>query len=333
MLLLLRHPRSDLTGPTCRQPAPPRCRYQSPAAQAPGPEASSPAPQAAAQGAAPLRVMVGKSLLINTTERLKRVSVTDPTPWPTPGGHADADSGARTRSGRSFPADLGRTGALAQLRPCASTWTSARPRKKNIAIFPDEQITVTPSRSAIVLSGHVSTEDVSKRAGMIAEAYSKNVVNVLTFGPVGAQEVLLEVKFAEVDRSAVTQLGVNFFSGGGKYASGTDRLGTIRRRSRYPADSNHRTANGMTTTSTNDQRPHQRSLNLFLFRPDINFGAVIQGPAAEEPAADSGGAEPDRGERQGSQLSGGRRVSLPGGSARPGLYRGDDSVQGVWRAG
>src|SRR3984957_298010 len=31
-----------------------------------------------AAGAAPLRVMVGKSLLINTTERLKRVSVTDP---------------------------------------------------------------------------------------------------------------------------------------------------------------------------------------------------------------------------------------------------------------
>ena len=56
-------------------------------------------------------------------------------------------------------------------------------------VFPDEQITVSPSRSAIVLSGHVSTEDVSKRAGMIAEAYSKNVVNVLTFGPVGAQEV------------------------------------------------------------------------------------------------------------------------------------------------
>jgi len=49
-----------------------------------------------------------------------------------------------------------------------------------------------------------------KRAGMIAEAYSKNVVNVLTFGPVGAQEVLLEVKFAEVDRSAVTQLASTY---------------------------------------------------------------------------------------------------------------------------
>src|SRR6185369_9298351 len=57
---------------------------QPPAAQAPeqvqapgGPGASSQAPQAEAQGAAPLRVLVGKSLLINTTERLKRISVTD----------------------------------------------------------------------------------------------------------------------------------------------------------------------------------------------------------------------------------------------------------------
>ena len=67
-------------------------------------------------------------------------------------------------------------------------------------VFPDEQISVTPSRSAIVLSGHVSTEDL-QAGGDIALAYSKNVVNVLTFGPVGAQEVLLEVKFAEVDRA------------------------------------------------------------------------------------------------------------------------------------
>ena len=53
-----------------------------------------------------------------------------------------------------------------------------------------------------MLSGHVSDERRSQRAGKIADAYSKNVVNVLTFGPVGAQEVLLEVKFAEVDRTA-----------------------------------------------------------------------------------------------------------------------------------
>ena len=46
---------------------------------APSPVTASAAPQAEGQGSAPLRVMVGKSLLINTPNaRLKRVSVTDP---------------------------------------------------------------------------------------------------------------------------------------------------------------------------------------------------------------------------------------------------------------
>src|SRR5947209_15454692 len=54
-----------------------------PQAEAPqtqeSPAAAAPAGgQAENTGAAPLRVMVGKSLLINTTERLIRVSVTDP---------------------------------------------------------------------------------------------------------------------------------------------------------------------------------------------------------------------------------------------------------------
>src|SRR5262249_27589305 len=109
-------------------------------------------------------------------------------------------------------------------------------------VFPDEQINVSPSRSAIVLSGHVSDEDVAKRAGMIAEAYSKNVVNVLTFGPVGAQEVLLEVRFAEVDRSAVTQLGVNLFNVGQGNTLATTQTG------QFGGLTVHNTA---TTTTTN----------------------------------------------------------------------------------
>ena len=40
--------------------------------------ATLPAQSPATQGSAPLRVMVGKSLLINTTERLRRISITDP---------------------------------------------------------------------------------------------------------------------------------------------------------------------------------------------------------------------------------------------------------------
>src|SRR5947209_10565377 len=163
------------------------------------------------QGAAPLRVMVGKSLLINTTERLKRISVTDPavafaqviTPTQilvhgkTPGEVSLLIWDEVERS-RSF-----------DLRVDVDVSACSDEERR---VFPDEQISVTPSRAAIVLSGHVSTEDVAKRAGELASAYSPKIINVLTFGPVGAQEVLIQVKLAEVDRSALTQLGVNFIS-------------------------------------------------------------------------------------------------------------------------
>src|SRR5580704_6043948 len=175
--------------------------------------ASASLPPGESSGAAPLRVMVGKSLLINTSERLKRVSVTDP-------AVADIQVVSPTQvlvHGRSAGEvslliwdELERTRSF-DLRVDVDVTAAAEEER---SVFPDERITVTPSRSAIVLSGHVSTEEVATRAGKIAEAYSKNVVNVLTFGPVGAQEVLLEVKFAEVDRSATTQSGINVLSTG-----------------------------------------------------------------------------------------------------------------------
>jgi pilus assembly protein CpaC len=146
-------------------------------------------------------------------------------------------------------------------------------------VFPDEQIAVSPSRSAIVLSGHVSTEDVSKRAGMIAEAYSKNVVNVLTFGPVGAQEVLLEVKFAEVDRSAITQLGINLFDlgqGNTVALTQTGQFGSLQVHNTAQTT----TTNGSTTTTTTTATPPTLNvsdyLNLFIARTDIPIGAVIK---------------------------------------------------------
>jgi pilus assembly protein CpaC len=255
--------------PAAGQPAP---------AQAPGPEASSSAPEAAAQGSAPLRVMVGKSLLINTTERLRRVSVTDDVV-------ADAIVVTPTQilvHGRAAGEvslliwdELERSRSF-DLRVDVDVSTAAEEEKR---VFPEEQITVSPSRSAIVLSGHVSTEDVSKRAGMIAEAYSKNVVNVLTFGPVGAQEVLLEVKFAEVDRSAVTQLGINIFDlgkGNTVALSQTGQFGSLQVHN--TAQTTTTTGNSTTTTTTATPPTVNISdfLNLFIARTDIPIGAVIK---------------------------------------------------------
>ena len=250
-------------------------------ADAPGPS-QTPAPSSTqtttlpaesqqSQGSAPLRVMVGKSLLINTTERLRRISVTDdtiafarvitPTQILVHGrspGEVSLLIWDELERSRSFDLRVD-----VDISACAD---------EERRVFPDEQITVTPSRAAIVLSGHVSTEDVFKRAGELASAYSPKVVNVLTFGPVGSQEVLLQVKFAEVDRSALTQLGVNFISTGGANTTGTlttGQFGGFGPQTLTPGTNSGTATTTPSTTVTN-------VLNLFLFRSDINFGATIE---------------------------------------------------------
>jgi pilus assembly protein CpaC len=244
------------------------CLGQQPAPQ----QVQSQAP-AASESPAPLRVMVGKSLLINTTDRLKRVSVTDPEV-------ADALVVTATQvlvHGRS-PGEVSlliwdeyERSRSFDLRVDVDVTAAAEEIKR---IFPDEQIDVSASRSAIVLSGHVTTEDVTKHAGMVAGAYSKNVINVLSFGPVGAQEILLEVKFAEVDRTAVTQLGVNLFSTGAANTVGTTTTGQF---GGFQISRGAETTGGATTGSSSQTNINlNQALNLFLFRTDINLGAVVQ---------------------------------------------------------
>src|ERR1700704_3023685 len=244
---------------------------QSPSSAPTGTQTTTLPPQSQqSTGSAPLRVMVGKSLLINTTERLKRISVTDP-------GIAYATVITPTQilvHGRApgevsllIWDELERSRSF-DLRVDVDVSAVAEEEKR---VFPDEQITVTPSRAAVVLSGHVSTEDVAKRAGELASAYSPKVVNVLTFGPVGAQEVLLQVKFAEVDRTALTQLGVNFVSTGAANIVGTTTTGQYG--GFGPQQITQTTGQGNTITAN---QTISNVLNLFLFRPDIHFGAVIE---------------------------------------------------------
>lgn len=244
-----------------------------PAPQEQGTPAST-TPQTEA-GPAPLRVLVGKSLLINTTERLKRISVTDPSV-------ADALVVTPTQilvHGRApgevsllIWDELERSRSF-DLRVDVDVSAASEEEHR---VFPEEQINVTPSRNAIVLSGHVSTEDVSKRAGMIAEAYSKNVVNVLTFGPVGAQEILLEVKFADVDRAANIQLGANFFSTGAGNTIGTVTTGTGGGFQVSGSGSSGGSGGGPSNPGAGTSINFNNALNIFLFRRDINFGAIIQ---------------------------------------------------------
>ncbi len=84
------------------------------------------------------------------------------------------------------------------------------------ALFPGEELRISANGDAIILSGRVSSNDISLRAAEIARATSPKaqIVNLLQLpGGAGSQQVMLQVRFAEVSRRALMELGVSLFTG------------------------------------------------------------------------------------------------------------------------
>jgi len=76
-------------------------------------------------------------------------------------------------------------------------------------MLPAEQISASMSNDSIVLEGMVRNAVEADRAVQIASTYAPGkVVNLLSLG--SSQQVMLEVRFAEVKRSALTQIGLNW---------------------------------------------------------------------------------------------------------------------------
>ena len=82
-------------------------------------------------------------------------------------------------------------------------------RQSFSALVPDETIAVRPAGNALVLTGQVSSSDRLRQILAVAERYAPGgVTNMLSIG--ASQQVLLQVKFAEVQRNALKNLGANF---------------------------------------------------------------------------------------------------------------------------
>ena len=86
-------------------------------------------------------------------------------------------------------------------------------------LMPSEKINVGVSNESIVLSGLVTNPGAADRAVQLASAYADEgkVVNLMTLG--SSQQVMLEVRFAEVSRSVGRELGASSFfrSNGGAF--------------------------------------------------------------------------------------------------------------------
>ena len=82
-------------------------------------------------------------------------------------------------------------------------------------LFPGEDIVVSVTDGAVLLSGRVSSNEVMLRAGEIAKAAlpELQIINMLQLpGGSGSQQVMLQVRFAEVNRKAIKEVGLALFA-------------------------------------------------------------------------------------------------------------------------
>ena len=82
-------------------------------------------------------------------------------------------------------------------------------------MLPNEAVQVTSNGRNVVLSGRVSTKELSEKAANLAAAFverKEEVVNLLAVQAKPSNQVLLRVRFAEVSRTALTELGISLFT-------------------------------------------------------------------------------------------------------------------------
>ncbi|HEY0876480.1 MAG TPA: pilus assembly protein N-terminal domain-containing protein [Vicinamibacterales bacterium] len=138
-------------------------------------------------------------------------------------------------------------------------------------LFPGEAITVAGSGKDIVLSGTVSSKYVIDKAADVAAGYvekKEDVVNLLKQQEgVASNQVLLKVRFAEVSRNALQEVGASLFSDGNNNLFG--RTSTQQFAAPH-FDLNHPSA------ALGDTLVFSDYLNLFLFDAKNQIGAVVK---------------------------------------------------------
>jgi len=249
-----------------------------PVAQAPAAEAGTPAAvrtiqaqstgQEGRSGAArDLFVTVGKSLVVDSPVNIQRVSVAN--------GELAEALAVNPREVLVNGKAAGETSLIIwqqggnrlffdlNVRPSSA---KVNPMQQQIdRELPGQDIKITFENDTAFIHGTAKDLTSAERAVAIASTLGKtvNLLNV-TVPPTEAQ-VLLKVRFADVDRSVAQDLGLNLISTGA-----TNTLGQISTGAFSPPKLTPDQSGSGSTITLSD------ALNIFLFRRDINLAATIK---------------------------------------------------------
>jgi pilus assembly protein CpaC len=225
---------------------------------------SSPWPAAAQTSAAPqvITLSAGGSTVVNTPFDITRVAINNP-----------ATAEATVVTPRELLVDGKAPGRVSLI-----VWGVQDRRQYDVivdppvpalhsqlrALFPGEPVNVSVTGDAIFLSGQVSSTQVAMRIAEVAQQTSANLrfVNLLQVpGGPGNQQVMLQVRVAEVNRRAVTELGASLFTSVNGFRDVAARTST----GQFAAPA-----------FDEDRLTFTDFLNLFIFDTKHDLGVVIR---------------------------------------------------------
>jgi pilus assembly protein CpaC len=231
----------------------------------------TPAQPAAAESEGPqtLHLLVGRSLVITSPTKIKRVSLADPaiaeaivvSPFQVlvngkaPGGVSlllwdEADQSQAFE----VSVDIDILGLTQKIHE----------------VFPAEAVQVETSRDMVIVSGRVSSAALADKILEVVKAAAPKVTSLMEVPATPDTEILLEVKFADVNRTVESQLGINILS-----LPGAKNIGTISTQQFSPPQLVAPTT-GTGSSGATSAIGLSNLLNIFIFRPDIDFAATIQ---------------------------------------------------------
>ncbi len=210
-----------------------------------------------------LHLVVGRSLFITTTSRLRRVYVSNP---------VVLDSFTASPHEVVISAKVAGTGSVVVWNESGESTDYTVSADVDVAglrqalteALPGDQVEVESQQKRVFLSGVVGADAEAEAAGRLAAVYSKDVVNSLVVDPRHRPQVQLKIEIAEVDRTKIDAFGINIFSTGKN--TGLSTTGQFN----APTFPNVGGTSGGATATLSDV------LNLFYFNTGLNLGVTLK---------------------------------------------------------
>ena len=223
-----------------------------------------------------LHLLVGRSLVITSPSRIKRVSLADP-----------EIAEAIVVSPTQVLVNGKKPGGVSLLLWDEADQSQAFEVSVDIdvlglsqkihEVFPNENVHIDTSKDVVIITGKISSSVVADKILEVVKGAAPKVTSMMEIPPPLTGEILLQVRFAEVDRSAVTQLGFNILSTGVGKTIGSITTGQFGGTSPFTiTDTFPIKAGGSSPVSTTVTQTVNNALNIFLYNPNIHLATVIQ---------------------------------------------------------